>query len=46
MIVVWGGGDWAEDALMTSIKCDNGCETFSKLPSISQTVPQQYKYEP
>lgn len=37
--VVWGGGYWTEDALMTSIKCRNGCETFGKLSSTSQTVP-------
>lgn len=39
MAVVWGGGYWTEDALMTSIKYGNGCETFGKLSSTSQTVP-------
>lgn len=35
---VWGGGGWTEDALLTPIKCDNECESFGKLSSISQTV--------
>lgn len=39
MAVVWGGGYWTEDALMTPIKSGNGFETFGKLSSTSQTVP-------